>query len=147
MTKETMHEAFSIEYHAHKQTQNNLKIAVKRAKALEYDRDMFERKYFSMLTSKYLGTPKEDMEIFYKQDHQIVWLGGDGFMGMSKLDGKIFIAFMYSENRKQFKKAYNLLLHKDVYYQPIDDKDYFHNHSTPYKNVRKLTIGARKWER
>lgn len=142
-TREQLHEAFSIEYYAHKATQEKMNRAIRNLKAMEYDRNQFEKRLFTELVSKHFEVSSEDMQDFYKRQHIIIWLKGNGYMGLTRRGHDVFIAFLYTETIGELREAYKMLKHKKVYYTPFKGVDKFFNHSQKDGEYRQMIIGER----
>ena len=141
-TKEQLHEAYSVEYYAHQNTQATLKQAERRIAAMKYDRDEFEKKYFRELVLKTIpGVDKEDIDIFFSSNYDIIWIG-KGYIGIIKIADETFIAFLYKGNSySTLKEIVAFLRGKELIYEPSKTDLFFNNSSKVSGNIHKIKIG------
>ena len=141
-TNEQLHEAYSLEHYAHKNTQATLKQAERRIAAMKYDRDKFEKKYFRELVLKTIpGVDNESIDSFFSGNYDIIWIG-KGYIGIMQIGNETFIAFLYKGNSySTFKEIVTFLRGKELIYEPSKADLFFNNSSKVSDNIHKIKIG------
>lgn len=102
-TNEQLHEAYSVEHHAHKQTQEALKRSQKEVAQIRYERDKFMEDWLKLHIREnvfIVGDMDEAIEVTFSMPHKIFFTPGKGYYVIMLLDDCLFISFAWYDGTK-----------------------------------------------
>jgi len=139
-SKEQLHEAYSVEHHAHKITQETLKHEQRLNAALRHSHKMQERISVEALTALHVKAPI-DFNRLWKSKHIIEWFGGNAFAVIQIFSEGQYVSILYDGGSHKARKKivkYFKDLNKPIRYATKDA--FYKNHQVIIGETSELII-------